>query len=191
MPELPQHTDESSGAGAKRDVHWDAVAAIIASLVGLLALVVAGYTAHIQRQQVSAQVWPYLMGGNSGSKNALIWINKGVGPAIVRNVEVTIDGEPQRDWKSVLRSLGLQSIDYRQSFLSGNVVSPGETILWIQFNTQTDYERFRSFQQRPDFRIEVCYCSTLDECWQTGFGGIERRPLEQCPVLPEAGQFRD
>jgi hypothetical protein len=31
---------------------------VIAAGIGLLALLVAGYTAYLQRQQVRAQVWP-------------------------------------------------------------------------------------------------------------------------------------
>ena len=41
--------------------NWDALAAIIAALIGAFALVVSGYTAYLQRTQVRAQVWPYLM----------------------------------------------------------------------------------------------------------------------------------
>lgn len=55
-------------------VTWDAVAAIIAAFVGLLALVVGGYTAYVQHQGVQteikgvrAQVWPYPEIGESGT----------------------------------------------------------------------------------------------------------------------------
>ncbi len=115
MSETPHSQDEPQSESAKRRIRWDAAAAIIASLVGLLALIVAGYTAHIQRQQVRAQVWPYLIGGISGHKNELVWINKGVGPAIVRDVEITIDGKPQGDWAPLMRTLGLRSVAYHQS----------------------------------------------------------------------------
>ncbi|MGH8155426.1 MAG: hypothetical protein ACREP0_09375 [Rhodanobacteraceae bacterium] len=63
MSEPSRNHDDPRGAATKRGIRWDAMAAIIASLVGLLALIVAGYTAYIQRQQVRAQVWPYLQMG--------------------------------------------------------------------------------------------------------------------------------
>jgi hypothetical protein len=175
----------------RREIRWDAAAAIIASLVGLLALVVAGYTAYIQRQQVSAQVWPYLIGGNSGNNTELVWMNKGVGPAIVKSVEVTIGGQPQRDWKMVLDTLGIRSAAYHQSFLNGNVVSPGETIHWIRFAQRRDYDEFMHLEQRPDFRVTICYCSTLGDCWRTGFGAAPRQPVDRCPAVPESRQFHD
>ena len=82
-------------------------AAIVAALVGLLALVVSGYTAYIQRQQVRAQVWPWLVAGNNDLEHSLEVLNKGAGPAIVRSVQVFVDGKPQPTWDAVLDALGM------------------------------------------------------------------------------------
>ena len=49
MPESPPNPGEAVPAAAERRIRWDALAAVIAALVGLLALIVAGYTAYIQR----------------------------------------------------------------------------------------------------------------------------------------------
>src|SRR3954467_8259149 len=93
-------------AGVSRR-NWDGVAAVIAAFVGLLALCVSGYTAYLQRQQVRAQVWPYLESGISSSKRSVTLFNKGVGPAIIGSVHVLVDGKPQRNWPAVFRALGL------------------------------------------------------------------------------------
>src|SRR5689334_17738839 len=102
MNSLPPSADAS-----KRARDWNGVSAVIAALIGLLALCVSGYTAYIQRQQVRAQVWPYLEPGISGSKRELLLFNKGVGPAIIEGVQVLVDGKPQRNWNAVFRALGL------------------------------------------------------------------------------------
>ena len=72
--------DESTSAPAvkrlRREIRYDAVAAVIAAMVGMLALGVAAYTAYIQRQQVSAQVWPYLLWANSDNQMDFMWMNK-------------------------------------------------------------------------------------------------------------------
>lgn len=106
--------ESTPAVGERRQIKWDAVAAIIASLIGFLALLVAAYTAYvqrytadIQREQVRAQVWPYLIPGNSDLTQSLVVNNKGNGPAIVRSVQVLINGKPQPDWNHVLDSLGL------------------------------------------------------------------------------------
>ena len=64
----PQRDESASAPVDKRlgrEIRYDAIAAVIATLVGMLALLVAGYTAYIQRQQVRAQVWPWLVAGNN------------------------------------------------------------------------------------------------------------------------------
>ncbi|MFO1506439.1 MAG: hypothetical protein U1F23_05075 [Lysobacterales bacterium] len=104
MPERSPGSGEADVGAAGRGIRWDAIAAIIAALVGLLALCVSAYTAYIQRQQVRAQVWPYLLAGNDDGKSIDVG-NKGVGPAIVKTAQVFIDGTPQTTWSNVLAAL--------------------------------------------------------------------------------------
>lgn len=188
---MPGPASNANDALQGRPIRWDAIAAIIAALVGLLALLVAGYTAYIQRQQVSAQVWPYLIGGNSSGQQELLWINKGVGPAIVREVTVTVGGKPQGDWKSALRAMGFPDLHYYQSTLAGNVLSPGEKLDWIKFRDDKDYRTFMEAAKRVDLQTVTCYCSTLGECWTTRLLVFSRQSVRHCPALPESERFRD
>jgi len=160
---VPQPT---SGALAqtpnRRD--WNGVAAVIAALVGLLALCVSGYTAYIQRQQVRAQVWPYLETGLSPSKHQLSLVNKGVGPALIRSVQIYVDDKPQRDWDAVYAALGLK-FERRPlySTINGIVVSAGERIDQVVFKDADDFNLYVRQAKRVSMR--VCYCSTMNECW--------------------------
>lgn len=177
-----------------REIRWDAAAAVVASLVGLLALAVAGYTAYIQRQQVSAQVWPYLLWANSDNQTDFMWINKGVGPAIVETAQVLVAGKPQRNWEAVMRSLRLEPIHYGQSTLNGNVLSAGETLEWLKFMDHASFQRFRETARRAKLDFKVCYCSTLGDCWvndTTKGNGNVRIPVDKCPAVPESQQFDD
>ncbi|WIG56254.1 MAG: hypothetical protein OJF61_002042 [Rhodanobacteraceae bacterium] len=176
-----------------REIRWDAAAAVVASLVGLLALLVAAYTAYIQRQQVRAQVWPYLMWANSDSGMDYLWINKGVGPAIIRNAVVLVDGKPQHDWNAVMRSMQVAPQDYGQSTFNHNVISAGETLEWIKFK---DHDHFLAFRDasRKHLAFKVCYCSTLGDCWvndSTRSDGNNRIEVGKCPAVPDARQFDD
>jgi len=143
---------------------WDGVAAVIAALVGLLALVLSGYTADIQRQQVRAQVWPYLEPGVSGSKRELIVVNKGVGPALVRSVRMYVDGKPQHNWDAVYSALGLK-FEHRPPYstLNSIALSAGERLDQVLFQSAEDFNAFTRQANRVD--LFVCYCSTLNECW--------------------------
>jgi hypothetical protein len=187
----------------KREVKWDAMAAVIASLVGFLALLVAGYTAYIQRytaeiqtKQVQAQVWPWLAAGNNDNEGSIEVTNKGVGPAIVRSAQVFVDGKPQPDWQHVLKALGTVHT-YSQVTLNPNVFAPGEKVPVIQFADKDDYKQFKAAAVTHLTLINICYCSTLGECWMysdrhlVGYKSLAQlmKPVAQCPKLPSKAIF--
>ncbi|HWG10936.1 MAG TPA: hypothetical protein VN693_05500 [Rhodanobacteraceae bacterium] len=196
-PYAPPERDAASGRMRASGIRWDAVAAIIASLVGLLALLVAGYTAYIQRQQVRAQVWPYLLMGKSNVNGhyELEAFNKGVGPVIVQSVQVSIGLQPVASWKDLERRIGFKPVgESVQSTLNGRVLAPGEQLNWIAFQNASDVDAF--VEDWEKFRVEarVCYSSTLGESWLTTYhGGPLERPLpvSHCPKLPQSVQFSD
>lgn len=195
MSDTPPNPNESTPGMKKirREIRYDAVAAVIASLVGMLALAVAGYTAYIQRQQVRAQVWPYLMWANSDNGMDYLWINKGVGPAIIKSAVVLVDGKPQRDWPTVMHSLQVDPHGYGQSTFNHNVISAGETLEWVKFQ---DHDHFKAFRDaaRKHLNFKVCYCSTLGDCWvndSTRSDGNTRFAVGKCPAVPDAWQFQD
>jgi hypothetical protein len=103
---------------------------IIATLVGVSALFVSGYTAYVQRQQVRAAVWPILQYSTGNDPQIrLILENKGVGPAIVRHVVVTVDGQPVRNWPEALQKLlGPGVHRSSQSTINHHVLSAGESM---------------------------------------------------------------
>jgi hypothetical protein len=71
---------------------------VIASLVGLLAILVSGYTAYLQRKQVQAQVWPRVELARNGLKGSIMASSNGIGPARVKAVRITVDGKAVRHW---------------------------------------------------------------------------------------------
>ena len=184
--------DEKEKRGASR---YDAV---IATFVGFLALCVSGYTAYMQRQQVRAAVWPILEFDSSNAPDIHFTLaNKGVGPAIIRHVIVKVDGQPVRNWKEALdKILGPGEQLGSESDMSGYVFAAGESRtvftprdvnnnpltfdksnpFWVQMNK----ERFR-------VTVEICYCSTLGECWTLRAGGLKpgtTTETHRCPTPP-------
>jgi len=157
--------------------------AVIATLVGLCALCVSAYTAHVQRQQVRAAVWPILEFDSSNAPDIHFTLaNKGVGPAIIRHVIVRVDGQQVRNWKEALgRILGPGEHLFSESDMSGHVFAAGESMtpltprdpennplnfdksnpLWVKMN-----------KDRLRVSVEICYCSTLDECWTLRASGL-------------------
>ena len=157
--------------------------AVIATLVGLCALCVSAYTAYVQRQQVRAAVWPILEFDSSNAPDIHFTLaNKGVGPAIIRHVIVRVDGQPVRNWKEALgRILGPGEHLFSESDMSGHVFAAGESMtpltprdpennplnfdksnpLWVKMN-----------KDRLRVSVEICYSSTLDECWTLRASGL-------------------
>jgi hypothetical protein len=156
--------DVKSGAAdtSRRVRNWDGVAAVIAALVGLLALCVSSYTAYMQRQQVRAQVWTELMFGFSDTDHAMIALNKGVGPARLKSLRIYVDGHAQTDWPKVFEALAVNPQgSHGQSTISDTVIAPNERLLYMTLDDDHWLE-FRKVSQRV--RVRACYCSVLDEC---------------------------
>src|SRR5207249_8278868 len=169
--------------------------AVIATLVGLCALCVSAYTAHVQRQQVRAAVWPILEFDSSNGPIQFTLANKGVGPAIIKHVSVKVDDQPVRNWAEVLEKiLGPGYHPGEEADMSGRVFAAGESItvftphdsennplnfdksnpLWVKLN-----------KDRLRVTAEICYCSTLDECWTLHAGGLTpstTTPTRRCPT---------
>jgi hypothetical protein len=171
--------------------------AVIATLVGLCALCVSAYTAHVQRQQVRAAVWPILEFDSSNAPIHFTLANKGVGPAIIRHVIVRVDGQPVRNWKEALEKiLGPGEHLFSESDMSFHVFAAGESrtvfIPRDPENNPLNYDKSNPLwvkmnKERLRVSAEICYCSTLDECWTLRASGLAPSTVEtrRCPTPSE------
>ena len=176
--------------------------ASVATFIALLAVCVAGYTAYMQRQQVRAEVWPILEFGSSNGPDIHFTLsNKGVGPAIIRHVIVRVDDQPVRNWNEALdKFLGPGRHRYSESDMNGRVLAPNESMtvftprdlegneltdrsnpLWVEMN-----------KDRERLSVEICYSSTLGECWTLRAGASTAgttTETRRCPA-PSANTFQ-
>lgn len=155
----------------------------IATGIGLLALAVSAYTAYVQREQVRAQVWPILEVSSGNEPEVRLWIaNKGVGPALIRSARVTLDGKPVRNWHEMLTALyGKGQFNFSQDQIGGRVLSAGEGVpVFVpkgDIAPRFDKDRFR-------VGMEICYCSTLGDCWRIAKEAHEpprTQDVHRCP----------
>src|SRR5215471_7546380 len=154
----------------------------IATFIALLAVCVAGYTAYMQRQQVRAAVWPILEFDTSNGPDIHFTVsNKGVGPAIIGHVIVKIDDQPVRNWNEVLdKFLGPGKHRYSESDITGHVFAASESMDVFtphdpEGNTLTDRSNplwVEMNKDRERVSVEICYSSTLGECWTLRAGGL-------------------
>jgi hypothetical protein len=97
------------------------------------------------------------------------WVMSNVGPgiAVVKWFSVSVDGVPQRDWRDAMRAVGVAWQGYLITF---SIPHPNEAIpirqtpsvlLWYHRPVP---EKLANIRDRV--RLDICYCSMLDECWQ-------------------------
>lgn len=137
--------------------------------------------------------------------------NKGVGPAFIRDVIVTVDGNPAADWNAVMQSLlGPGRYSFTRDTIGNRILSAGENlaifaphfdssakVLAARFDkvpfragadlaARFDKERFR-------IGVEICYCSTLGECWTLFAPASQPSRISEsgkCPA-PSASSFKE
>jgi len=159
--------------GQERIIRYET---IIVTLIGLSALFVSGYTAYVQRQQVRAMVWPILEYDTSNEPMIRFTLeNKGVGPAIIRHVIVTVDGQPVPDWQEALQKLaGPAHYKFSESTMSGHVLKAGESMdILVPHDSDNSTLAFEKAGElwtilnkaRSRVGVEICYCATLGDCW--------------------------
>jgi len=169
--------EEKQTRGASR---YDAV---VATFVGFLALCVSGYTAYMQRQQVRAAVWPILQFDSGNAPDIHFTLaNKGVGPALIQNVIVKVDNQPVKNWDEAMKKLlGPGEHLFSESDMNGYVLAPNESIIVVTLrdanNNPLVFDKSNPLwvtMNKERFRVtaEICYCSTLDECWTLRAGGL-------------------
>ena len=122
--------------------------AVIATLIGLLAVSVSAYTAYMQRQQVRAAVWPILEFDSGNGPIHFTLANKGVGPAIIKHVILKVDDQPVKNWAEVLEKiLGPGYHPGEEADMSGRVFSAGEsTNVFTPHNAGEQSDPFRQIQ---------------------------------------------
>jgi hypothetical protein len=155
---------------------------VIATFIALLAVCVAGYTAYMQRQQVRAAVWPILEFDSSNGPIRFTLANKGVGPAIIKHVILKVDDQPVKNWAAVLEKiLGPGYHPGEESDMSGRVFAAGESMSVFTPHDEAQnpipFDKSNALWAKLDkdrgrVTVEICYCSTLGECWILRGGGM-------------------
>jgi len=163
----------------------------VATAIGVLALAVSAYTAYMQRQQVRAQVWPILEFNTGNEPEIRLWIaNKGVGPALIRRAVVTVDEKPVTTWSELLRDLyGPGTYKFMQDQIRGRVLSAGETLSVFVPRFDAAQGDLRARFDRDRFRVgmDLCYCSTLGDCWRLISSPPKLSRTEDVGRCPDAG----
>lgn len=171
--------------------NWDALAAVIASFIGLLALMVSGYTAYVQREQLRVQVLPHLTISSSNVDPETSWhvTNEGMGPARVTAMRVTVGGKPATNWGDVQKAAGYRPGEALiTSWISHAILPAGKQVAFIKPHPgERSQAKFQELlpDGKHELHVTLCYCSFRDDCWVASFDGMldgRATTIDGCPI---------
>ena len=189
--------------------------ALSAVVVGVAALIVAVDQSNIARQQadlmektVQASVWPVVQFDVATDQDfrtaqaSLALRNSGVGPAIIKGIQITRDGAPIENVGAYIeRRLEVtQGMRFTLSSTrgTGRVLSAGETVTIGDANWELVVGQIPSgmrdninayFDELSAIEGAICYCSVLDQCWINRTSDYANpEPVEACSDM-EFGEF--
>ncbi len=148
----------------------DRIMSVSAIIAAIAAVLVAAYEARINREYQRISVWPCLTQSNSlltGEPYLRTVSNVGVGPALIRSVQVSVDGAVCRDWGEVVKAMigkPLPGLIY-SSFHAGAVLLPDKPITVLHLPPGEDARKFWEEAQGRRLSIRICYSSLFEEHW--------------------------
>jgi hypothetical protein len=168
---------ENDSPAQKTRFKSEFIVALAAIVVSVMTLFVYIYQARIMMDQQHTSVWPYVAWNFSffdEGKTQELYIsvvNKGVGPALVKDVQLTLDGTPYFPTKydELLKELFGQTrrdslwIIYEN--VSNIVMAPGDEVKLFYVKSWQGAQIPEVEWQR--FKASLCYCSVYDDCWTT------------------------
>jgi hypothetical protein len=163
----------------KRKIEAEMLVAVSAIFISVCAIGVSLYEASIMRAEQRASVLPIVELGrsyfaDSTEADAVLRLelhaeNVGIGPAVVRDFHVTVDGKPYPTWGAAMQAMlgEARTINYGQSTIKGRTLPAERNVVMFSLrNTELTRELLEEFE-RLDF--EACFCSVFDECWTTSY----------------------
>ena len=182
-----------------RYLPWLAIGNLAVGIPAVAISLSVAYFAFVQanatdKMQV-ASVWPNVTyvtsnqneddGGTGPIRMSLV--NNGVGPAIVRGLQIGYDGRKFTSFRELLEACCAEREEQMSigiSSINNEVLRPGEDSMFAMVlpdGTPPDvFERFN--RERLQFEVSLCYCSVFDDCWVDSWELTEPKPVEQCPA---------
>lgn len=200
------HTEHSHSHAHGTGIKWlDLIVAVSAVFISVVSLVVSiehgktmEHMAKENEKMVAANTMPYLtISTNEIDPDThkqvlrLVLKNGGVGPAVVDWFELKYKGKPYNSVRELLEACcaaemprnGQRPQGVIYSNVSKTIIPPREVVNFIDLRTEAGDGLIRALRASgPDMSVNACYCSVLDECWQTDFGPGRPTKVEACRV---------
>ncbi len=184
-------------------LRFETVGSITAIVVGVAALWVSWDQGRVMRQEMRASAWPALQidifndTSGGGLAAGLSIENAGVGPALIERVtlmrgDVLIEDLDQL--RAIVGGDGELPNTSNQT-AQGRILAAGNAFRPFEFHFEdvTDFRlasefNFNSAELRTasPWTLEVCYCSSLGDCWVTGTDINPPAEIDRCDAKPSS-----
>ena len=167
--------------------------AVAALIVSVTAVVVGVYEAALQRKHDIAEVWPHLeLSTWLNDSTATFRIdNTGLGPGLVKFIDVRVDGRAQHTWNEALRTLyGHEPPPHSSATAAEHALRPGDQSALVTIPIRDLRTDVWGWLGR--LSVRVCYKSVFDQYWTVTdtLGKADRwRDAGSCPPQPEGTDF--
>jgi hypothetical protein len=185
-------------AASRRRFNTELLLGISATFLSLAALIVSIVQTKIAREQQQASVWPHLEADFTKTSDEFQWaaINNGVGPAIVKSVEITYQGKVYTDASQLMKEQIDQTIQaypkgrrlslelYNGSITSGDVIkNDGQITLGKVAKSEQIANTLLEVIQDSSYHFRVTYSDIYNNCWLLDYtqGRSQVTQLSNCP----------
>jgi hypothetical protein len=179
---MADNSESPATKGGRKTISRNSVLPICALLISAVACAASLYQLRMAMSSISAQTWPYVTIGwrHTNDETGIVVDNDGLGPAIIRDVVLTVDGQDQHDAISALRqiiSIADASIEL-DALTRGVVIRAGKSLNLFVVRGASWANQLRSAQNRVN--LEICYCSILGQCWSNSLASVIPREVSVC-----------
>jgi hypothetical protein len=172
----------------------DMFIAVAALIVSFTAVAVGIYEAALQRKHDRAEVWPHLeIATYAKPSGAVVYLdNTGIGPGIVKEIVVTVDGKPVQNWSAVFEALtGRDPGQFSTSTVLNHGMRPGDRIALADVPKAALPDNLWDAIKRVE--VTICYASVFDEYWTVHLPQLGQEEVwtsvKRCPPQPKNVYF--
>ncbi|MDW3192372.1 MAG: hypothetical protein R8G66_08405 [Cytophagales bacterium] len=154
----------------KKKVNSALIIAILALVINIITASIYIYQASIMREEQHAAVWPHVEWGLHYVQDESFYLevrNNGVGPALIKDTEMKLNGTiaPSIDSLLVLAT-GTRSLPHVYGTVDNRVIAPGESIKLINVTDDLWAERlFYKIAHSNKFEYTIAYESIYGQQW--------------------------
>ena len=178
---------------------WQTLLSLAGVFTGAVALYAALNESEAVRKQTAAAVWPYVQfmindrDDGEAAYFALSFENVGVGPAQMRSMLLTFDGEALTSWDSVTTNLlgrkAKLGTEYGKSGIRRRVLAPGDSVVAFQTSDRALALAMQEAVYSGAAVLSYCYCSIFEECWESGSAsGDDSKATDTVDACPSHGE---